>query len=86
MKAVFYDRKNKREVINDQLMEINLRERYCVIDAEEYRSGKWDPSKHQGYIQERQIASLGYKSEKCPSYCNWDLYLNPEDLIFLRLE
>ena len=34
MKAIFYDRKNKREVSNDQLMPINLVEEYAGVDSD----------------------------------------------------
>ena len=87
MKVIFYDRKNKREVSNEQLMSINFVEVYMVCDSDEYKSGVWQgQKKHPLCYQERQIANLGYKSENCPDICNWDLYCKEEDLIFLRVE
>ena len=87
MKAVFYDRKNKRQVTSEELMSTNLVEVYTVCDSEEFSSGKWHGQDiHPLHYKERQIANLGYKSEKCPSHCNWDLYCRDEDLVFLRME
>lgn len=87
MKAIFYDRRNKRTVSSDQLVPTNFVEVYMVADSEEYHSGEWQgQQKHPLYYKERQIANLGYKSENCPSHCNWDLYCRDEDLVFLRME
>jgi hypothetical protein len=87
MKAIFYDRKNKRQVSSDELMSINFVEVYMVSDSDELSSGKWmGDDIHPLYYKERQIANLGYKSEECKSYCNWDLSCRDEDLVFLRME
>ena len=86
MKAIFYDRKNKREVSSDQLNNINLVETYLTVDADEINSGEWDQKKHKGYLHERKISDLGYKSENCGNHQNWDLHTSLVNLIFLRLE
>lgn len=83
MKVIFYDRKHKCEVSNDQLMEINLLEFYISTDEDQ-------PSKpvdiRELYTKEKQIGSIGYLSPGAGSGRNWDRWLNIEDLIFLRLE
>jgi len=33
-----------------------------------------------------QLGDVGYKSEKCPSYQNWDMHCMTSDLVFLDLE
>jgi len=87
MKALFYDRKNKRNVSSDELLPINFVEVYMVSDSEEYSSGIWQgQDMHPLYYKERQIANLGYKSENCPKHSNWDFYCKDEDLVFLRME
>lgn len=58
----FWDQKNHRIVMSDQLMKITL------VDE-----------------NEKPLGSIGYKSEKCPSYQNWDMWCNPHDLIFKQL-
>jgi len=86
MDTIFYDRKNNREVKSSELMQINLVETRLVIDSEEYTRGEWlGQVKHPAYLKEKQIGSIGYKSEKCPKYSNWDLTLHTSDLVFLRL-
>jgi hypothetical protein len=37
-------------------------------------------------LREYPLGTVGYKSDKCPSHCNWDLYCVESDLVFLRLE
>lgn len=92
MRAVFYDRKNRQEVGSDQLMSIKLMESYAAVDDEGFSQGTPVKTLTEKYgedclsIATRQIATLGYKSEKCPSYCNWDLWLNESDLVFLRMD
>jgi hypothetical protein len=87
VEVVFYDRKNHREVKASQLCQINYVETSLVIDSEEFRGGEWQgQSVHPAYLQERRVASLGYCSESCPPYRNWDLTAVPEDLVFLRFE
>ena len=87
MEVVFYDRKNKREVKASQLMDINYVEVTLVIDSEEFKDGPWQgPDKHPAYLKEKQIGSIGYRSEVCHTRSNWDLSLHDTDLIFLRLE
>lgn len=77
MIVVFYDRKNRREVTNEQLMPIKL-------VREVWLGCSQDPD--QDCLVTEDVATLGYKSEECPNYKNWDLYCNYTDLIFLRLE
>jgi hypothetical protein len=115
MIAIFYDRKNKRNVTSDELMKINLKQDIAVIDTDddmvatgrrinpesfepEYRPNEKDPDYKiwvtweeektplKIYHREESIAELGYKSEKCQKHCNWDLYTNLNDLVFLYLE
>lgn len=86
MEAIFYDRKNHREVKASELMSTNFVEVILVVDSEEFTTGEWQQDKHKAYLSEKQIATLGYKSKDCESYKNWDLYLNQSDLIFLRVE
>ncbi len=87
MEAIFYDRKNRRQVSSSELMSINFVEVYMVADSEEFKDGPWQGNdKHPLYYHEKQIANLGYKSESCPKHCNWDLSCRDEDLVFLRME
>lgn len=87
MDVVFYDRKNERKVRASELMLINLVEMRLVIDSEEYTDGEWlGPDKHPAYLKEHKLGTLGYKSEKCPKYCNWDMWLLQSDLVYLRIE
>jgi hypothetical protein len=88
MKAIFYDRKNKREVSSEELMSANLKEEYAVVD------GNGLPEHTHlnatigldSYLRQRVIGELGYKSKECESYKNWDLWTMLNDLVFLRLE
>jgi hypothetical protein len=58
-----------------------------VADSDEYRSGVWQgQEKHPLYYQEEKIGTLGYKSENCPGYQNFDLFCNVEDLVFLDIQ
>lgn len=92
MKVIFYDRKNKREVSNEQLMPAHVFESYAGVCDE--GMGPGTPLKkliekygeEMVYISTRQVAALGYKSDKCPSYMNYDLFCNDSDLVFLRTE
>lgn len=92
MKAIFYDRKNKCEVSSDQLMEISLWETYAAVDNEGFAPGTPVKTLTDEYgegclsISTRRIGELGYKSDNCPSYKNWDYWCNTSDLVFLRLE
>ena len=87
MKAIFYDRKNKREVSSDQLIATKLVEEYLTVDGDGCsKNTRFDPSKFESFIKERTIGELGYKSEKCDKIYNWDLWTNTSELVFLRLE
>jgi len=92
MIAVFYDRKNRQFVTSEQLMQTNVVEHLVGIDSEEFSPGSSLKSvvekygEEVTYIQEKVIGCLAYKSQNCPSYCNWDLFCNESDLIFVRLE
>lgn len=85
MDVLFYDRKNDKQVKASELMPINFIEVGLVVDSEEYRDGEWQQDKHPAYLKERKVGTLGYKSENCPSHCNWDMHCNQEDLIFLKV-
>lgn len=123
--AVFYDKKNKREVKSIELMKIKLirnlvgcddqevkpsdrrylpnneyREimdesgfescvKHGIIQREDYPPfTEWEQEKVvvYGYPTEQIISDIGYKSEKCPSFCNWDNHCMESDLVFLRFE
>ena len=92
MKAVFYDRKNRQEVSNEQLMSINFVRSFAAVDDEGFPPGtpiqtlvdKYGPE--TVVIATEQIGSLGYKSKNSSPHCNWDLWCNESDLIFLRME
>lgn len=91
MDVLFYDRKNDCNVKASQLMEINLVECYGAIDDEGFGAGTPVKTLTEKYgeechvIGQRVVSKLGYKSEKCPAFCNWDNHLNPSDLVFLKL-
>lgn len=79
MVVVFYDRKNQREVRSDELMPITLVQNVVRAEAgQNWKKNMW--------IDELPLGTIGYRSAKCPSYQNWDLYLTESDLVFLRLE
>lgn len=92
MRVIFYDRKNRREVSNEELMQTHVMESYAGVCDEGMRPGT--PLKEltaqygedMVFISRRRVASLGYKSDKCPDYQNWDLMCDDSDLVFLRTE
>ena len=125
MKAIFYDRKNKREVSSDELHSTKLIREIAVGDSQDesiptgrrlrpetnepYTTEEFETAVDRGhvvslavdlewemwpeektprvlYLREDLISDLCYKSENCPSYCNWDLDTTINDLVFLRLE
>jgi hypothetical protein len=122
MKAIFYDRKNKREVSSSELMEINLVQTFVTVDSDDLmvptgrricpsggermdfiqfkdalESGcfdrfpdwySWEEEKNPIALHQTDkcIGSLGYKSNICGKYQNWDLWCNIEDLVLLRFE
>ena len=73
VKAVFYDRKNHKEVKNTELMFTNAVQDLMMPG---YKSKPY----------ELQIGELGYKSKNCNPFEEWDLYCMYSDLIFLRFE
>ena len=92
MKVIFYDRKNRQEVSNEQLMNINLVRSFAAIDDEGYTPGTLVSKLVEMYGDEvmvvatEKIGSLGYKSKDCAPRCRWDLWCNESDLVFLRVE
>jgi hypothetical protein len=87
MKAIFYDRKNNREVSSEELVPITLVEEYVIVDGDgcsQYT--QYDPNKFDSYITSKSLGELGYKSEVCRTVCNWDLFTDLSELVFLRLE
>jgi len=116
MKAIFYDRKNKRDVSSDELHSTKVVREIAVGDSQDgyiptgrrlrpetnepYTKEEFNTAVGQGdwelwpeektprvlYLREDLISDLCYKSENCPSYCNWDLDTTINDLVFLRLE
>lgn len=78
MKAIFYDRKHNCEVSNEELMLINL-----VVDLVNCTN---DDFNGIDSYHEYQLGELGYKSENCPDYRNWDIAVMYTDLVFLRFE
>ena len=125
MKAIFYDRKNKRDVSSDELHSTKLIREIAVGDSQDesiptgrrlrpetnepYTKEEFETAVDRGhvvslavdlewemwpeektprvlYLREDLISDLCYKSENCPSYCNWDLDTTINVLVFLRLE
>jgi len=123
LKVIFYDRKNNREVSNEQLMFINLVEYVAVGDkddefvptgrrispvtseslsldsfnevqqaldpnfiGEDWNMWKEEKTPKVLHLKEKLVSNLGYKSENCPNYQNWDLYTTIDSLVFLRFE
>lgn len=80
MKAIFYDKKNKREVSSDELMPTNVVRTIVGADDQFFRD------EDSRFPIEEVIGNLCYKTEECPSYQNWDKFLMETDLVFLRLE
>jgi hypothetical protein len=78
--AVFYDRKNFREVKNTELCFTNY-----VVDLARYDDESYKPNKINGFY-ELVLGELGYKSEKCNTFSNFDLTCMYSDLVFLRFE
>jgi hypothetical protein len=81
MKVVFYDKRNKREVSNDELMPINY-VRQVVVVQEERDIKKGGPF----YCEDVIMGDIGYKVDKNNDNINWDHWLMTTDLVFLRLE
>lgn len=123
MKCIFYDRKNKREVSNEELSWTRLIQEIAVGDSQDdtvptgrricpktsdtmtaeqflkyyerrdqpldldvWMSWQEEKTPRVLHLREELIADLCYKSEECPSYCNWDLHTTINDLVFLRFE
>jgi len=96
MKAIFYDRKNKLEVTSEQLKPIKLVRNQLCYDHDHEGAldslppgadmSQGDPRLEGFYVRSEPVAELGYRSEKCPTYVNWDLSCNLSDLVFLKLD
>lgn len=86
MIAVFYDRKNNRNVRSDQLGWTKVVETSLVVDAEERTHGEWQGrKKEKAFLNEKLLANLCYKSPNCPASQNWDMCTSIEHLVFLNL-
>lgn len=87
-RRLLYDKRHKfSEPITEE--QFNTMVEHGIIDIQ--ISGPWSHLKQEkvvkyGYPVSEQIGNIAYKSENCPSYCNWDLYCMDTDLVFLRLE
>jgi hypothetical protein len=91
MNAIFYDRRNNREVSSAELMPINLVYGVITVDVDDpdfkkYLHGACLLPPHEKGGRNVQLGEYGYKSENCEKYKNWDLYCMLTDLVFLRLE
>jgi hypothetical protein len=87
MIAIFYDRKNKREVSSGQLMEAKLMEEILTVDGNGCKDfAIYHPDRYEAFITERMVGELAYKSPNCPKHKNWDVWTNTVDLVFLRME
>ena len=92
MIAVFYDRKNKREVTSDKLVKIRLINEYASVDGEGCAPGTSVKYITDKYGDERLTLSqklegeIGYASPACENWLEWDLWCMQSDLIFLRLD
>lgn len=86
MKAIFYDRLNKREVSSDQLMPTKLIEEQVVADTEGEAPCKLKLGHHEVYVKKVVVAELCYKTDDCPKYMNFDMDTTLSELVFLRLE
>lgn len=96
MDILFYDRKNKCNVLASQLVRTKIVRDYLAGDSQEtpksfedfMPKGKGnmqtDPYGRMYWVQEI-TSELGYKSEKCPSYQNYDKHLMQSDLVFLEV-
>lgn len=71
--AIFYDRKNNREVSNEELVFIN-----AIQELVQYGNQK--------YPFDLPIGEFGYKSKCCSQSEHWDLHCLYSDLVFLRFE
>lgn len=56
------------------------------VKVEDWEHWKKEKTPCVLYLREQLISDLCYKSENCPSYCNWDLDTTLNDLVLLRLE
>jgi len=83
MKAIFYDRRNKREISSDQLCEINLVESHVVANTDKYSN---IINLDQLRSVDKQIGTIGYLDEHAHDHQNWNAWTTENDLIFLRLE
>lgn len=83
MDVIFYDRRNKREVKASQLFPINFIQKIVVADTDER---KWVSDLDELSVIEKKLGEIGYKSDNCESYQNWDMWLMESELVFLRLE
>lgn len=82
MIAVFYDRRNRRNVTSQELVPIELVRDMVTSDSDDRKQ----PKLKELYNVAISVGELGYKSENCPKIQNWDLYTNLDELVFLCLK
>lgn len=82
MIAVFYDRRNKRNVTSQELMSIQLVRHMVTSNSDDRKQ----PKLKELYNIPISVGNLGYKSENCRKGQNWDLYTNLDELVFLYLK
>ena len=83
MNAIFYDKKHRCEVSNEQIMTTKLVVTLAITqdDHEEKLENKTITGAY-----EMVIGPLCYKTKDCPEFQNWDRFLDYNDLVFLRFE
>lgn len=83
--AIFYDKKNHREVKLSELGTTRIGNAIVTHD-EDQPSPKRKADLSLIIFTEEIKDQLCYKTEDCPEFCNWDMHLDQNDLIFLRIE
>ncbi len=88
MIALFYDRKNKATVRSDQLVRINLVAALVQVEEQDSKNLTWEElHEEEGrlHFMPHQLGEVGYKSEDCAPYQNWDRFCMVSDLVFIDL-
>jgi hypothetical protein len=90
--AVFYDRSNKREVRSSQLCEVRVGVPLVAAnphdppDKFEFHNPVDEYDHPLMWSHNLILGEVGYRSDKCSEFMNFDTYTMLSDLVFLRFE
>ena len=90
--AVFYDRRHGREVRSSELCVTRLVVPLIAANPHdpptkfEFDTPESEYDTPLMWSHDLVIGDLGYRSEDCPKFKNWDMDTSINDLVFLRFE